>query len=225
MRADRAGIRAGDVITHLGRAAVSDTGQYDDPVYGKTSIVHLIRSVYQVGQQIPVGLYRKGDRITLPVTLDHRRPGEYLVPPYIIDRAPAYYIVGGLLLEELSQSYLREYGKDWNSQAPVHLLFYNQNQDYLNGDQRKKIVIIPGVIPTPYTTGYENIGNAVVLRINGRDIDQLADVPPALESPLDGFHKIEIEQHPYVLYLDAAELPAIHDTIEKRYRIPVPPLP
>ena len=118
-------------------------------------------------------------------------------------------------------SYLREYGKNWHSQAPIHLLYYNQNQDYLNGDQREKIVIVSGIIPTSYTIGYEQLANLVVLRINDKPIGRLAEIKTALKQPLDGFHKIEVEQHPKVIFLDPTELTRIHDVIQKRYRIPV----
>jgi hypothetical protein len=155
--------------------------------------------------------------------LNHRKPNEYLVPPYVIDQQPPYLIVGGLIFQELSVSYLREYGKDWPSRAPIHLVYYQQNQDYLNGgDQREKIIIVSSVIPTPYTIGYENLRNLVVRHVNGRSIRKLTDVASALQSPQDGFHKIEVEQSPGILYLDPQELPLIHKMIEERYRIPIP---
>jgi S1-C subfamily serine protease len=219
--ADRAGVQAGDVVTHMGTFALSDTGQYEDPLFGKTSVLHLIRTGYQVGERMPLRVFRKGQLLDLEMVLDHRTPDQYLVPPYIIDQRPEYMILGGLVLQELSLSYLREYGNEWNSDAPIHLLFYNQNQDYLNGDQGEKIVIVSGVVPTPYTIGYENLSNLVVQRINDRRIGRLSDVRAAIERPLDGFHKIEVEQHPRIIYVDPEEIPKIDAIIEQRYRIPV----
>jgi hypothetical protein len=219
--ADQAGLQAGDVITHMDGNDVSNTGQFNHPLYGKTSLVHLIRTAYQVGDTIPIAVFRNGRTLTVQTALDHRSPDEYLVPPYVFDRQPAYQIVGGLVFQELSLSYLREYGKEWSRSAPIHLLYYSQNQDYLNGDEREKIVLISRVIPTPYTIGYENLNNRVVTRINGRSIGKLADVTTALETPVNGFHKIETDQSPGILYLDPDELPQIHQAIEKRYGIPI----
>lgn len=219
--ADQAGLEAGDVITRLGDFRVSNTGQYDHPQYGKTSLVHLIRTVYQVGDSVPFQVFRKDQLMTLNVRLNHRKPDEYLVPPYIIDRPPDYLIMGGLVFQELSVSYLREYGNEWALRAPIHLLFYNQNQDYLNGDHREKIVIISNVIPTPFTIGYENLTDLVVEKVNGRPIGKLSDVVQAFNTAIKGFHKIEVEQHPRVLFLDPQEIPRIHQVIRERYRIPV----
>jgi S1-C subfamily serine protease len=223
--ADRAGLMEGDVLVQMGPFDITNTGQYIHPQFGKTSVIHLIRTGYHVGDQLQVEVFRKGERLTKQIVLDHRRPEEYLVPPYVIDRGPDHLVIGGLIIQELSLSYLREYGKEWASRAPVHLLYYNQHQDYLNGDQREKIVIISNVIPTPYTIGYENLSDLVVLKVNGRDIGKLSDVMEAMQKPLNGFHKFEVEQSPRVLYLDPMELPNIHKVIEERYRIPTTPLP
>ena len=222
--ADRAGLKAHDVITQIGDHRVSNTGQYEHPQYGNTSLIHLIRTVYHAGESVPFQVYRKDRIVNLSITLNHRKPSEYLVPPYVIDQQPKYLIVGGLIIQELSVSYLREYGKDWASRAPIHLVYYQQNQDYLNGDQREKIIIVSRVIPTPYTIGYENLRDLVVLKVNGQPIGKLSDVATALETPINGFHKIEVEQSPEILYLDPKELPQIHKMITERYRIPIPPL-
>ncbi len=222
--ADKSGLQAGDVIVQMGDYAITKEGQFEDPLYGRSSLVHLIRTLYHVGDTLNVQVYRQGRMLPIEVVLDHRSPDQYLVPPYQYDQPPAYLIVGGLILQELSMPYLREYGNDWASTAPIDLLYYQQNQDYLNGDQREKIVIISDTIATPYSIGYENLSNLVVTRVNGKSIGKLADVRRALATPLNGFHAIELQQHPKVIYLDPKELPLIHQLISQRYRIPIPPL-
>lgn len=222
--AHAAGLRAGDVITRMGSVAVSNTGQYQHPQYGQTSLAHLIRTQYYVGDTLPIELFRDGRDMSLSVVLDHRGPQRYLVPPYIFDRKPDYLIVGGLVLVELSIPYLQEYGSEWVTSAPVDLLYYNQNQDYLNGDHREKIVLVSDVIPTPYSIGYENFSDLELLKVNDKPIGKLSDVKAALAYPINGFHKLDVRQHPKTIYLDARQLPQIHDTIQQRYRIPIPPL-
>ncbi|MBR9982345.1 MAG: PDZ domain-containing protein [Desulfatitalea sp.] len=219
--ADEAGLRAGDVLLRIGDFQLTNTGRYEHPRYGQTSLVHLIRTHYHVGDKVPFQVFRDGGILDLEIVLGHRRPEQFLVPPYMVDQAPEHLIVGGLVLQELSMSYLREYGTDWQANAPIHLLYYQQNQDYLDSDQREKIVIISSVIPTSYTIGFEPISNLEVLRINGQPIRNLADVPRSLRTPVDGFHRIELRQHPKLLFLDPAELPLIDEIITQRYGIPV----
>lgn len=220
--ADRAGLRAGDVLLRIGDHPLTNTGHFQHPRHGSTSLVHLIRTYYHVGDMVPFQLFREGEVLTVNVRLAHRRPEQYLVPPYVVDRTPEHLIVGGLVLQELSMSYLREYGSDWQSAAPIHLLYYQQNQDYLEEDRREKIVIISSVIPTPYTIGYETLSNIEVTAINGRPIRKLTDVRPALDHPVDGFQRFELRQHPKLIFLDPAELGLIDGMIAERYGIAIP---
>jgi len=222
--ADRAGIQAGDVVTRMGDMDVSNTGQYQHPIYGQTALAHLIRTRYHVGDRVAVALYRDKAIVETTMVLDHRRPEEYLVPPYVFDRTSDYLIVGGLVILELTVPYLQEYGKDWLKNAPVGLLYYSQNQDYLNGDSRNKIVLVSAVFPTPETIGYETLSDLELLQVNGQPIGKIADVKTALLTPRDGFHKFEIKQHPKAIYLDAGQVGPINRLIETNYRIPIPSL-
>ena len=222
--ADRGGLQAGDVISQMGDFKISNTGLFELAPHGKISVVHLIRTLYHVGDIVPTRIFRNGQTIHLEIVLDHRRADEYLVPPYKVDEKPEHLIVGGLVIQELSVSYLREYGNNWTTDAPIHLLYYHQNQDYLNGDQREKIVILSDVIATPFTIGYENLSNLVIVRVNDQPIGKLDDVRKALSTPVEGFHKIELMQHPKHIFLDPQQLPLIHRMITERYRIPIPPL-
>jgi len=219
-----AGLRAGDVITRMGSVTVSNTGQYQHPDYGQTSLAHLIRTEYYVGQEMPTEIFRDGRQMTLSIVLDHRGPDRFLVPPYLFDRRPDYLILGGLVLVELSIPYLQEYGNEWLTSAPVDLLYYHQNQDYLDGDQREKIVLISDVIPTPDSIGYESLSDLELLAVNDKPIGKLSDIPAALAYPINGFHTFAVKQHPKTIYLDAARLNQTNDIIQQRYRIPIPPL-
>jgi len=222
--ADLAGLQAGDVISQMGNFKISNTGLFELAPHGKISVVHLIRTLFHAGDIVPIRILRNGQIVHLEVKLDHREPEEYLVPPYRVDTIPEHLIVGGLVIQELSLPYLREYGNNWATDAPIHLLYYHQNQDYLNGDRREKIVIISDVIATPFTIGYENLSNLVIVRVNEQPIGNLDDVRKALASPVEGFHKIELMQHPKQIFLDPVQLPSIHRMITERYRIPIPPL-
>jgi hypothetical protein len=139
----------------------------------------------------------------------------------IFDRQPNYIILGGLVLQELSLPFLLDYGKTWQLSAPVHLVYYEKHQHDLVAENREKIVLLSGVLPNPFTIGYEDLSNLVVRRINDRNIGKLSDVPMALVHPVKGFHKIEFEQAPGVIYLDPREIPSIDRLIQERYNIPV----
>jgi len=218
--AEKAGIRIGDIIYEISGYPIDSHGNFEHPLYGKIALSHLIRCEFHVGEQIEYKVFRSGERLSTEVVPDHKSPEEYLVPPYVVDVPPRYYILGGLVLQELSANYLRVYGKNWRVKAPVHLAYYNSNQHFLENEDREKIVFLSGALPTSYTIGYEKLSNMVITRINDQAVGKLEDVPKALKNPVYGFHKIEFEERPKVIYLDPAEIPEINAQIRKRYHLP-----
>jgi len=218
--AERGGLREGDIIMEIAGFSIDSRGNYEHPLYGKISIAHLTRCNCHVGDTVPFKIFRAGKILTLDIVPDHRPSESYLVPPYLIDTAPRYYILGGLILQELSLPYLREFGSSWSVRAPASLVYYAKNQDFLDVGDREKIVILSRVMPTSYTIGYERLSNLVVTHINHKAIRRLEDAVSALETPVKGFHKIEFERPPKVIYLDPLEIPKIKSQIQKRYNLP-----
>jgi len=218
--AEKAGLLQGDILLSVNGYEIDNRGNYTDPLYGKLSITHPLRCGFFHGDSIRHRVFRKGKIIDLDVTMAYRSPESFLVRTYIVDRPPGYVIFGGLVLQELSLSYLKEYGTRWRYEAPVHLVYYAQNQNYLHTGEREKIVFISSVLPTSWTIGYEDLGNRVIHKINDRPIRKLSDVLTAFDSPVDGFHKIEMEQRPKTIYLDPKQIEDIHGQLKKRYHLP-----
>jgi hypothetical protein len=218
--AEKVGLKPGDVILEIDGYPVSSHGTYRHPIYGKISASHLIRGEHLVGDKLKLKIFRNKSFETIELILEHRSAHEYLVPPYILDRSPRYVILGGLIFLELSTPYLAEYGKDWSSRAPTNLVYYQKNQNSLDVGAKEKIVFLSNVIPTSYTSGYENLSNSVVKRINNLTPKKLEDIEEALKTPVKGFHKIELEEQPTIIYLDPKEVPVIDQQIKQLYRLP-----
>ena len=120
---------------------------------------------------------------------------------------------------ELSRAYLQEWGNDWVKEAPQRLVFYDAFQSELP-DDRGKIVFISQILPSQDTIGYENLDNLVVSKVNGREIRSLDELAEAIKNPVNGFQKIELEEDPGVLFLDAAAIEANQDKLIKKYALP-----
>jgi hypothetical protein len=135
------------------------------------------------------------------------------------DRAPRYFVLGGLVFVELSRAYLQEWGSDWAKSAPQRLVYYDAFQNELPED-RGKIVVLAQVLPTPDTLGYEDLQNHVVERVNGRTVRRLEDLAAAAKEPVEGFHKIELEEDPKWIFLDAQSVEANRDGLKKHYALP-----
>ena len=76
------------------------------------------------------------------------------------------------------------------------------------------------MLPTPNTLGYEDLEHLVVSKVNGVPIKSLDDLAKAVNSPKDGFDKIEFEEDPSFIYLDAAEIEKSKGQLLQDYGIP-----
>lgn len=217
--AERSGLRAGDVILAVGGKPIDQDGNYDDPDFGRIAFSHLTNTLSHPGDTLTFRIFRNGKVEDLPAKLEARDRSKIVSEPYVLDRAPKYFILGGVVFMELSRPYLQEWGGDWMKDAPQRLVFYDAFQNELPKD-RGKIVFISQVLPTPDTLGYEGIDNLVVSRVNGREVRSLEDLAEAAKSPVNGFQKIELEEDPGFIYLDAASIEANRENLMKKYALP-----
>jgi hypothetical protein len=215
-----AGLQKGDVLFGVDDFAVDKDGDFNDGAYGNIPVAHLFSTHHFVGDKVTLKILRGGERKTLTVELSRRPPSSFVSEPYIIDHHPRFVIVGGLILQELSRQYLKDFGADWLRRAPERLVFLDRFQTDLFKDGPRKLVFLSRVLPTSATVGYEELNHLLVKKINGIELQTLDDVPRALEKPADGFHKIEFEEDPKIIYLDAAEIQKTERTVQMQYRLP-----
>lgn len=217
--ADKAGLKPGDVLLAVDGQAIDQDGNYVDSRFGKISLSHYISTVLQPGQKITLTVWRDGEKLDLEGAAAPRDRDRMVSQPYIFDRAPEYVIVGGLVFSELSRQFLREWGGDWQREAPLKLVYLDRFQSELPPD-RGKIVFISSVLPGPETVGYEDLGNEVVETVNGRPIRSLKDLTDALDHPAGRFHRIKLAEDPGLVILDVEGSKAEENRIRQEYGIP-----
>ncbi len=218
--AEKAGIQKGDVVLKIDGREVDRDANYLDPEYGRIAIAHLFSTRHFEGDKINLTVARKGETKEMTLTLAHRDVQSYVIEPYVIDRAPRFFILGGLVLQELSRQYLKEWGNDWAKKAPLNFVYFDRQQAELFDDGPKKIVFLSRVLPSAATVGYEELHTLVVKRINGMELQSLLDVPTALEKATDGLHKVEFEGDPTTIYLDAKAVADEGKALMNKYRLP-----
>jgi len=217
--AEKSGLKSGDVIMNVDGHDIDEDGNFESTEYGKIPFSHLISTANLPGGKLAMKVLRGGKTIDLDLPLEPRDPKTVVSESNVLDRAPRYYILGGLVFEELSRSFLREWGSDWKSDAPARLVYMDEFQDELPVD-RGKIVFLSQVLPADTTVGYDDVTESVVKKINGRDIRSLDDVAEAAKHPEKGFHKVELESDPGVLYLDAKDVAAGASQLQDSYGLP-----
>jgi S1-C subfamily serine protease len=217
--AAKGGVLEGDVLVAIGDKHVDPDGNYLNPLYGKVSITHLTTTEAYAGRSVTMTVIRDGQRKQLNIELFRKAPEDYAIEPYTIGKQPRYYILAGLVFEELTRDYLREWGANWLKDAPQRLVYYDRYQSELF-PERRKIVFLTQILPTQETVGYEQLNNLVVTKVNGRQILSLDDFAEAVKNPIGGFHKIEFDEDPHVIYLDAKQVEANSAKLQSVYSLP-----
>lgn len=214
-----AGIKNGDVILAINGLTIDQDGNYEDPDYGRILFSHLTNTINHPGAILTFKILRSGRTLEIPVTMQVATPSQAVSETHLSNEAPKYVILGGLVFIELSRPYLKEWGAKWSSSAPQRLVYYDAFQNELPAD-RGRIIILSQVLPSPDTIGYEDLENIVVTKVNGHPVKSLADLSEAAKKPVDGFQKIEFEEDPKILYLDATSIKTNAETLKKHYALP-----
>jgi S1-C subfamily serine protease len=221
MPAMKAGMQVGDIITAIGNHEIDQNGNYIDPLYGKIEFTNLISAHSYAGDVLSFQIQREGKPMELKITLEHRDAKDYVSPPYSPEEAPKYVVLGGLIFQELSRQYLKEWGPNWQREAPPRFVYFDRFQSELFPGEHRRIVILSQVLPANNTIGYDEFSYLTVTKVNGREIKSLNDLAEAVKQPIEGgFIKIETEEDPKQIELDPKDIAAESPILQENYGIP-----
>jgi S1-C subfamily serine protease len=215
----KAGLLVGDIVTAVADREIDQNGNYLDPLHGKIEFTNLLTAHAYSGDVVPFRVERNGKPIQLNVTLEHRDAKDYVSPPYNFDQPPRYYVLGGLIFQELSRQYLKEWGPTWERSAPQRLVYFDRFQSELFPEGNRRVVILSQVLPADSTVGYDDLAYLTVTKVNGKEIKSLDDLAEAVKQPIDGFIKIETEEDPKQIALDAAQVATEAPNLQENYGI------
>jgi S1-C subfamily serine protease len=210
-----------DILLELDGQTLDAEGYYHHPRFGRLRFGQHLSENYNLGDQVQVRVLRDRKEQELTMTL-RGYPSALDLIPYHRQGQPSYVVAGGLVIRELDVPYLRTWGKDWDSNAPIGLLHYfSVSREGQTPDSRRKIILMR-VMPSPYNAGYEYTRDDVIDSINGRAVDSIEDVVEAFRKPMDRFHVLELSpgSSRRQIVLDATTLDAATDAILEEYGIP-----
>ncbi len=213
-------LREGDVLLSLDGKPIDSEGYWRHPDWGRIAFPDIVQRGHFPGETVPLTVSREGAVLGFELSLSRVDPEAFLIPSLPTDRPPQYLVTGGLVIEELTRDYLKTWGDDWKNRANKKFLydFYYRAEESRPG--RERIVILTQVLPDEINTGYQDLGDIVLARVNGKPIGRLRDVAEALRSPLGGFQVFEFEEHGRRAVLPAKALAEADRRIAERYRIP-----
>lgn len=175
-----------DVIMEIDGADVANDGSIAFGEDDRVRFEHRV-NLHQIGESLKLTVLRNRERIELEVPLG---PVSRLVSPPKYDTPPTYLIFAGIVFTPLTYNYIRMW--KWED---VKTRFRHYYFDGLPNEDRREIVLVNQVLAHKSTAGYHRLHSAVVDRINGVTIRKMRDVLDALESPQNGFHVIELDNH------------------------------
>jgi hypothetical protein len=215
----KSGLQVGDILTGIGNNEIDQNGNYVDSLYGKLEFTNLLNVHAFAGDSLPFQIQRQGKPMQLNVTLDHRSAKDYVIPPYNLDQPPPYYVLGGLIFQELSRQYLKEWGGNWQKEAPARFVYMDRFQSELFPEVHRRVVILSQVLPATTTIGYDDFAYLTVTKVNGKDVHSLGELADAVKQPVNGFIKVETEEDPKQLELEAAQVAEEAPALQQNYGI------
>jgi S1-C subfamily serine protease len=210
-----------DILLSLDGKALDESGYYVHPRYGELRFSNIASDGHAPGDVLQAVVWREGKEVRLQIPLRRADSGLALIPGRQV-APPPYVVAGGLVFRELDGPYLRSWGDEWRKRAPTQLVVRSALFSDHQGPDRRRIVIISGVLPSAYNLGYHDVSDLEVVRVNGVVVDSVAKVADALQHPVDGLARIELRPN-FVrneIVLDAAGMDAATQEALRAYRIP-----
>ena len=208
-------LKENDVLLALDGSPISNTGTVPLKENGqdKVSFLYLV-GLHQMGENVSASILRDGQPLTLNVPL---KEFTRLIPFPRYDIAPTYFVYAGFVFTPFTSNYVT----DANSDSLLEE-FTNFFVNGLPSQDRKEIVLISKVLSDNVNTGFNNLSNEVVCRVNGVQIAQMKDLPAAFEKPLGDYHVIELgmDGKGKIVTLNAAKCTEASPLILKKYNVP-----
>jgi S1-C subfamily serine protease len=179
-------LRPGDVLLSIDGQSIGADGTVEFRQHERTSFELLLQQ-RQVGERVPVELFREGEVRQAELVLDPPRRGDELVPGPAAGEPSSYFIFGGLAFCSLTTSYLQAW-REWWKTAPKHLLTQRHRFPSFEGERR---VVLCGILPASVNAGYQGLEESLILEADGQPVRNLRHLVEIVESRESGLLILE----------------------------------
>jgi S1-C subfamily serine protease len=179
-------LRAGDVLLSIAGQPIGADGTVEFRQNERTAFDLLLQQ-RQVGDRVPVELFRDGRQHETELVLGRPLASDRLVPGPTHGDPPSYFIYGGLAFCSLTTSYLQAW-REWWKTAPKHLLTLRDRFPSFEGEQR---VVLCGFLPAGVNAGYEGLEERLIVEADGQPVRNLRHLVAIVDSRETGLLLLE----------------------------------
>lgn len=208
-------LKVDDILYSIDNVNIENDGSIEFRTGERTHFEQVVQQKY-INDTVNINVLRQGKRIRVAVRLTKTLQDGRLVPYEQYDRAPSYYIIGGMVFEPLTKNLLQEWGEQWYYKAPNKMLHY-----YMYGNvtgERKQVIVLVKVLADEVNVGYHGWGTMVVSRVNGKRVGSMRELIGVCESSKDAYVVIEDDMG-YKIVLSRDKVLNRSALILKRYQI------
>jgi len=207
-------VKYGDVVLSVNGEIIENDGTIPFRETGRLDAEYIVHNKF-IGDSVKLEILRDGTVIPVNIALTVPITSTALVPFAQYDKAPTYYIVGGLVFQPLTGNYLSK----WTEQkdAPVHLVNYFHNGK--RSEDRMQVIVLTQVLGDEITESYSDLTNNVIARVNGRHIASIEDLVRSVEFNKGEYHVI-VDEYGNQIVLHRNKIKEANERMFKKYGIP-----
>jgi S1-C subfamily serine protease len=211
--AARGKLQIGDVLLAIEGDPIANDGTISFRGTERIQFAYAVQHKF-IGETVRCRILRDGRAMDVTIPLSTRLDSGRLAPYTQYDKAPTYYIAGGLVFQPLTLNYLQV----WNKMAdvPVHLANY-----YYHGRQsedRRQVIVLTKILGDELTVGYDDFKDHVIIRVNGKEISTTTDLVKAIEGN-EGKYHVLMDEWGGELVLERAKTDQAQRKILEKYKI------
>lgn len=202
-------IKAGDILTSVDGYNIENDGtvafrkdEYTD--------LHYAVDAYQMGDKVPLGVWRDGKHVDLNATLKYTSNDLYLVKTTRYDVLPSYFIYGGYVFAPLTRNLLASLG----GRNVALSSFASQTQT----KEKTEVVLVLRVLASDMTRGNTNFGMWAIEKLNGETFKDFKEFVQKLQSIKEPYIMLE-DGDAFKIIIDTAEAQKKQKALLRKYSI------
>jgi len=209
-------IHEGDILLEIDGQPIGPDGNIK--YYGERVSFFIVFDLKQVGDDIKFKLKRGEQTFTQQFKI--QAPTSHPFTGLTYKKHPRYISIGGLVFTELSQSYLATWGEEWIRKIPLFFRYvFSHSDEDPELVHYRSFIVLAKRLPHEINQYADRFQNAIVQKVNGKDVHTFDEFQHAMEQLSGKFLHIEFFDRDEDLYLPIKDLKENQAVINESYGV------